>query len=98
MMRGYYNGRYRDRNFIGSQTELRYRVSDRFGLDAFLGTGEVAHKAFSAAQLKPDYGGGVRYFFDTEKGLSIRADYGIGQKPAGEKRESGFYIALGEAF
>jgi hypothetical protein len=33
-----------------------------------------------------------------EKGLSIRADYGFGEKPAGEKREQGFYIALGEAF
>jgi outer membrane translocation and assembly module TamA len=78
--------------------ELRYRVSDRFGLDGFFAGGEVAHNAFSASQLKPDYGGGFRYFFDTEKGLSIRADYGIGEKPAGEKREQGFYIALGETF
>lgn len=98
LMRGYYTGRYRDRNLLAAQMELRYRVSDRFGLDGFLGTGEVAHNAFSASQLKPDYGGGIRYFFDTEKGLSIRADYGFGQKPAGEKREQGFYIALGEAF
>jgi len=98
MMRGYYTGRYRDRNFIAGQTELRYRISDRFGLDGFLGVGEVAHDGFKASQLKPDYGGGVRYFFDTEKGLSIRADYGIGEKPVGEPREGGFYIALGEAF
>ena len=98
LMRGYYTGRYRDRNLLAAQVELRYRVSERFGLDGFLATGEVAHNAFSASQLKPDYGGGVRYFFDTEKGLSIRADYGIGEKPAGEKREGGFYIALGEAF
>jgi len=98
MMRGYYTGRYRDRNFIGGQTELRYRISDRFGLDGFLGTGEVAHNNFTAAALKPNYGGGVRYFFDTEKGLSIRADYGFGEKPVGETREGGFYIALGEAF
>ena len=98
LMRGYYTGRYRDRNLLAAQMELRYRVSERFGLDGFVATGEVAHNAFSASQLKPDYGGGVRYFFDTEKGLSIRADYGIGEKPAGEKREQGFYIALGEAF
>lgn len=98
LMRGYYTGRYRDRNLLAAQTELRYRISDRFGLDGFLGTGEVSHNGFSSSQLKPDYGGGVRYFFDTEKGLSIRADYGFGQKPAGESREQGFYIALGEAF
>lgn len=98
MMRGYYGGRYRDRNFIAGQTELRYRLNDRFGIVGFLGTGEVAHNGFSINALKPNYGGGLRYFFDTEKGLSIRADYGFGQKPAGEKREGGFYVGLGQAF
>jgi hypothetical protein len=98
MMRGYYNGRYRDRNFIAGQTELRYRLNDRIGFVVFAGTGEVAHNMFSINTLKPDYGGGVRYFFDTEKGLSIRADYGIGEKVAGEQRQSGFYIGLGQAF
>ena len=98
MMRGYYNGRYRDRNFIAGQTELRYRVTNRIGVVGFVGTGEVAHSSFSISALKPDYGGGLRYFFDTEKGLSVRADYGIGQKVAGESRQSGFYIGLGQAF
>lgn len=98
MMRGYYNGRYRDRNFIAGQTELRYRLSERIGVVGFLGTGEVFHSSFSISQLKPDYGAGLRYFFDIEKGLSLRADYGIGQKPMGEARESGFYIGLGQAF
>lgn len=98
MMRGYYNGRYRDRNFIAGQTELRYRIDARWGIVGFAGTGEVFHTTFSASQLKPDYGGGVRYFFDVEKGLSVRADYGIGQKVAGEQRQSGFYIGLGQAF
>jgi hypothetical protein len=98
LMRGYYTGRYRDRNLLAGQTELRYRISDRFGLVGFLGAGEVAHDGFTAAALKPNYGGGFRYFFDTEKGLSIRMDYGLGEKPAGESREQGFYVALGEAF
>ena len=98
MMRGYYNGRYRDRNLIAGQTELRYRLSDRVGLVGFLGTGEVSNTNFTFPQLKPNYGGGLRYFFDVEKGLSVRVDYGIGEKPAGEPRESGFYIGWGEAF
>ncbi len=98
MMRGYYEGRFRDRNFIAGQTELRYRIDARFGLAAFVGTGEVFHSDFSFPQLKPNYGGGVRYFFDVQKGLAIRADYGIGAKPAGEPRISGFYIALGQSF
>lgn len=98
MMRGYYNGRYRDRNMLAGQTELRYRINNRFGLAGFIGTGEVFHKSFSFAELKPNYGGGVRYFFDVEKGLSVRMDYGIGQKNPGESRQSGFYIGLGQAF
>ena len=89
---------FRDRNFIAGQAELRYRVCNRIGIVGFLGTGEVAHGSFSFNALKPDYGGGVRYFFDTEKGLSIRADYGIGEKVPGESRQSGFYIGLGQAF
>jgi outer membrane translocation and assembly module TamA len=83
---------------LAGQTELRYRLSPRIGLAGFIGTGEVFNKSFSWAQLKPNYGAGIRYFFDIEKGLSIRADYGIGQKVAGEARQSGFYAALGQAF
>ena len=98
LMRGYYGGRYRDRNYIAGQAELRYRIDDRFGIVGFVGTGEVFHTTFSAPQLKPNYGGGVRYFFDIQKGLAIRLDYGVGEKPIGEPRESGFYIALGQSF
>lgn len=98
LMRGYYTGRYRDRNLFAGQGELRLRLTDRFGIVGFLGWGEVAQNSFTVAALKPDIGGGFRYFFDTEKGLSIRMDYGIGEKPAGEPREGGFYVALGEAF
>ena len=96
IMRGYYNGRFRDRNLLAAQTELRYRLSDRFGVVGFAGTGQVFNKSFN--EFKPNYGGGMRYFFDTEKGLSIRIDYGVGEKRPGESRQSGVYIGLGEAF
>ncbi len=98
LMRGYYTGRYRDRNYIAGQSELRYRISERFGVVGFIGTGEVFHTTFNFDALKPNYGGGVRYFFDIEKGLSVRFDYGIGQKAPGEQRQSGFYVGLGQAF
>ena len=99
MMRGYYTGRFRERNLLAAQAELRYRYNNRFGLAVFGGGGQVfdngdlAFKAF-----KPSYGGGGRYFFDPEKGLSVRVDYGIGEKRANEKRQTGFYISLAEAF
>lgn len=99
IMRGYYTGRYRDENLLAAQAEIRYRFMNRFGIVAFAGGGKVfANGNFSLNDLKPNYGVGGRYFFDTAKGLSVRVDYGVGEKKANEKRQSGFYISLAEAF
>ncbi|WP_413666147.1 polymerase [Mucilaginibacter sp. Mucisp86] len=98
LMRGYYNGRFRDRNMLAGQAELRYRLSNRIGFAGFVGGGEVFKNSFSASELKPNYGGGIRYFFDVEKGLAVRVDYGVGQKIPNEKRLTGFYIGLGQSF
>jgi outer membrane protein assembly factor BamA len=99
IMRGYYAGRYRDENLIAAQTELRYRFSNRFGVVVFAGGGRVFQNGdFSLKQFKPSVGGGMRYFFDPAKGLSVRADYGIGEKRPNEARQSGFYLSLAEAF
>jgi outer membrane protein assembly factor BamA len=99
MMRGYYKGRFRDENLLTAQTELRYRIMNRFGLVAFAGAGRVFENGdFSLQGLKPNFGGGLRYFYDPAKGLSIRLDYGVGEKAPNEKRQSGFYISLAEAF
>ncbi|WP_442589919.1 BamA/TamA family outer membrane protein [Pedobacter sp. AW31-3R] len=99
IMRGYYSGRYRDENLLAAQTELRYRFSNRFGLVAFAGGGRVYENGgFSFKQFKPSYGAGLRYFYDPAKGLSVRADYGAGEKRPGEARQSGFYLSLAEAF
>ncbi|WP_432710416.1 BamA/TamA family outer membrane protein [Pedobacter sp.] len=99
MMRGYYRGRYRDQNLLTAQTELRYRFSNRFGLVGFAGTGRVYENGnFSLQGLKPNFGAGGRYFYDPAKGLSIRLDYGVGGMAPNEKRQSGFYISLAEAF
>ncbi|MEO8796197.1 MAG: BamA/TamA family outer membrane protein, partial [Daejeonella sp.] len=99
IMRGYYTGRYRDNNLLALQAEIRYRFNPRFGLVGFAGGGTVyKSRNFSFADLKPSLGGGFRYFFDVERGLSVRMDYAIGEKRAGESRQSGFYLALGESF
>jgi outer membrane translocation and assembly module TamA len=99
IMRGYYLGRYREANLLAAQAELRFRPGPRFGIAAFAGGGNVYPTGMSAFRnLKPNYGAGIRYFFDVEKSMSLRLDYGMGEKPAGEKRISGFYISLGESF
>ncbi|MGV3509887.1 MAG: BamA/TamA family outer membrane protein [Sphingobacteriaceae bacterium] len=98
MMRGYYTGRYRDRNLLAAQTELKYRIIPRISLVAFAGAGSVYNTRIDLGDFKPSYGAGFRYFFDTIRGLSLRMDYAFGEKRDGEKRQKGFYIALGEAF
>ena len=99
MMRGYYNGRFRDESLLVFQGELRYRYNSRFGATLFGGTGTVwGIDDFAIKTFKPNYGAGLRYFFDPEKGISVRLDYGIGEKRANEKRQSGFYISIAEAF
>lgn len=98
MMRGYYQGRYRDENYLAAQTELRYRIHPRIGLAAFVGAGTVYHGSVDLSRLKLAGGGGFRYFFDLEHHSSIRFDYAIGEKKAGESRQGGFYLALGQAF
>jgi outer membrane translocation and assembly module TamA len=98
-MRGYYSGRYRDENLMAAQAEIRYRFMNRFGIVAFAGTGKVfANGQFNSDGLKPNFGFGGRYFFDPAKGLSVRLDYGVGEKLPNEKRQAGFYIGLAEAF
>ncbi|WP_447640895.1 MULTISPECIES: hypothetical protein [Chitinophagaceae] len=99
IMRGYYQGRYNDRNYAAVQSELRYRFVPRFGVVFFGGLGSVyGISDFNGSNLKPNYGGGLRYFFDLERSLSVRIDYGWGEKVPGEKRQGGVYFSLGEAF
>ena len=98
MMRGYYQGRYRDENYLAMQSELRYRLHPRIGLAAFFGAGTVYRNSVDLSKLKLAGGGGFRYFFDLEHHSSIRFDYAIGEKKAGESRQGGFYLALGQAF
>lgn len=96
-MRGYYLGRYKDNNYITAQTELRYRFLPRFGVAGLLGTGSTFSEEHKL-RLLPSYGAGIRYFFSIEHSSSIRLDYAFGEKRAGEKRQSGFYLSVSEAF
>ncbi|EOR95230.1 hypothetical protein ADIARSV_1718 [Arcticibacter svalbardensis MN12-7] len=99
IMRGYYTGRYRDQNLFTAHAELRYRFIPRFGAAAFAGTGTVfSNGSFKIANLKPNYGAGVRYFVDPGRGLTLRMDYAVGEKRPKEARQTGFYLALAEAF
>lgn len=96
-MRGYYLGRYKDKNYFATQAELRYRFHPRFGIMGFLGTGTTFSEQHKA-RFVPTYGGGFRYFYSIQHSSSIRLDYAFGEKSAGEERQSGFYLSISEAF
>ena len=99
MMRGYYKGRFRDRDLLASQLEYRWLFCPRLGLAVFGGEGQVfGNTRFAVSEFKPNYGFGGRYIFDLKSNLTIRIDYGRGLQPEGEKTISGVYLSLGEAF
>lgn len=99
IMRGYYLGRFRDKRMTAIQAEYRYRIIPRLALALFTGTGEVyGYEPFSLKNLKPDFGGGIRYIFDLPSRSTLRLDYAIGEKIKGEPRIKGFYISINEAF
>lgn len=99
IMRGYYAGRFRDQNLLALQSEIRLRLNPRFGVVAFAAAGNVySDGQIKLIQFKPAIGAGFRYFYDIERGLSVRMDYAVGEKNRGETRQSGLYLSLGEAF
>ncbi|OFY71574.1 MAG: hypothetical protein A2Y71_04120 [Bacteroidetes bacterium RBG_13_42_15] len=94
IMRGYYEGRYRDHNLLAGQVEYRIHLWHRFGIVAFGGLGEVADKFrdFHLAALKPSAGFGFRFLFSKEEKVNLRADIGFG------KNTNGIYFGIEEAF
>jgi outer membrane protein assembly factor BamA len=94
MMRGYYEGRYRDKNMIVFQADYRMPVWKRFGMVGFAGLGDVADKVsdFLLSDFKYSFGCGIRYQLSPEEKINLRLDFGFGEG------SSGIYITLKEAF
>lgn len=99
MMRGYYLGRFRDKNQIATQAEYRILplplgFSKRIGAAAFAGTGTV-FPDFSLASINKvvwSAGGGLRFLLFPKKDIYTRFDVAFTQEG------SGFYLFIGEAF
>lgn len=98
IMRAYYPGRFRDQNYVAAQAEYRYRISPSFAAVAFGGLGTVFSNKYSSSVLMPNYGVGLRYFYDKASMISIRLDYSWGLKPYGEPRIKDYTFFIGEAF
>lgn len=94
-MRGYHEGKQRDKVYLHSQIEYRKHLFWRIGGVVFAGIGDVQPEfsAFALDELKTSFGLGLRYKIDQEAGLNVRFDFGIGGNGA-----NGFYVQAQEAF
>ena len=93
-MRGYYDGRYRDRHLLAFQAEYRLPVWGKFGLVGFAGLGRVAPTlgGLDFSGLKYSAGFGLRFKIAPREGANLRIDWAFGQGT------SGVYFTAGEAF
>jgi hypothetical protein len=94
LMRGFYDGRYRDRNMLAVQAEYRRPLWGRFGICGFAGAAQVQEKAprMRLDGFHPAAGFGLRYKFNRRENLNVRLDVGFaGSTPA-------FYLTFAEAF
>ncbi len=99
MMRGYYLGRFRDRNQIAAQTEIRFLplplgFSKRIGAAAFAGAGQVFNDfgRVTGKDLVWSAGGGLRFLLFPKKDIYTRFDIAF------TSEGTGYYLFIGEAF
>ncbi len=91
-MRGYYEGRYHDRNIMEFQIELRQRIYKRFGV-AFFGGAANVFPYIDDIEWKhtlPNFGGGIRY--ELKNRTNLRLDLGF------TKNKPGVVFNINEAF
>lgn len=94
-VRGYYLGRFRDKNLSSLQLEYRNHLFWRIGMAAFGGISMIYNSVNTVQKesLKPNAGLGIRFLVDKNEGTNLRLDYAIGAD-----NQSGFYISFGESF
>lgn len=99
LMRGYYTGRFRDKNQVAAQAELRMLplrlgFSKRLGAAVFGSTGTVFNnfKTLSLNNFVFAGGAGLRFLVFPKKDIYARVDVGF------TREGSGVYIFIGEAF
>ena len=94
LLRGSYEGRWRDGALLLFQAEARVPVWRRFGAVAFVGAGQVAPNpgSIGLGRFHGSAGVGLRYRLSRDRPLNVRADFAVGEG------STGFYVQLGEAF
>ena len=108
IMRGHYEGRYRDKSLYAAQVEYRLPIGrsnwidnrakipfkERWGVVGFVGVGDVASSFndINADRIKTSMGVGVRYLVLPKERINVRIDVGFGTQ------NPGLYFNIREAF
>jgi hypothetical protein len=94
-VRGYYLGRFRDKNLSTVQMEYRNQLFRKIGIATFGGVSIIYRGVgtIKMESLKPNAGLGLRFLIDKKENTNLRIDYAIGMH-----NQSGFYISFGESF
>lgn len=93
-LRGYYQGRFRDRAQIMTQAELRKEYSERWGSHAFLGVSRLGPEMGSLGSRATLASAGVGgfYFLDPLGRAKLKLDLGF------SSTGFGVYFSMGDAF
>ncbi|MDQ3046042.1 MAG: BamA/TamA family outer membrane protein [Bacteroidota bacterium] len=93
-MRGFYEGRYRDKNISMIQAEYRMHFFWRIGGVVFASTGLVSDKIrnYQLQNLKVSGGAGLRILADKTQKINIRLDAGFTEEG------QNYYLTITEAF
>jgi hypothetical protein len=94
-MRGYYFGRFRDKDMVTVQAEYRFPIVWRIGAAGFAGFGDVRDRIeeFTIGEFKYSFGFGFRFMFDAQERINARLDFGFGKGD-----NFGIYALVVEAF
>ena len=95
IMRGFFEGRYREQRYMALQTEWRFPIWNFVRGAAFVGAGDVANTFtdFQLSEFKYSGGLGLRLVLDPMERVNVRFDFGVGTGGV-----TGFYFQFAEAF
>lgn len=91
-MRGYYEGRYRDKNKIEGQIELRQHIYGRSGIAVWVGAGAIYDRLSDLRWNRILPNAGIGYRWEFKKDVNLRLDFGFG------KNSFGVIFNINEAF
>ncbi len=85
VMRGYYQGRYKDKTYMAWQLEYRSPYWKRLGIVLFGATGEVAENMqdFCTDHIKYAGGAGLRFLAQKKREIAFRLDVGLSPEGVG---------------